>query len=265
MGRACSEPHPVGDPVPLKPPRTSFAHPAGARVVIEFDRLHQAVGRVIFTTGTVLRVEDFTGSQWTVDAEDVTPVSPALPSQERRYRVAILKAETERLDRMLKREIEESEALPAPPLHYANFLRDKGMVQYTTPLGERCWKNRHAPTEQTRRHWDTLAAKRDSAAREAERLSTRVELPKAGQLVPSRSEAENWRLLADDDLLDVEERAIVMLLVGFWRAHPDDDVAVMGRDGVPRARATRKRLPTAQKTEIRRRRHDDVQGADSGS
>jgi hypothetical protein len=192
-------------------------------------------------------------------------VSLALPSQERRYRVAILKAETERLDRTLKREIEESEALPAPPLHYANFLRDKGMVQHTTPLGERCWKDRHAPTEQTRRHWDTLAAKRDSAAREAERLSTKVALPKAGQLVPSRSEAEAWRQLADDDLLDVEERAIVMLLVSFWRAHPEDDVAVMGRDGVPRARATRKRLPTAQKTEIRRRRSDDAAGTDGGS
>lgn len=233
--------------------------------MIEFDRLHQAVGRVIFTTGTILRVEDFVGSLWTIDAEDATPVSLALPSQERRYRVAILKAETERLDRVLKRDIEESDALPAPPLHYANFLRDKGMVQYTTPLGERCWKDRHAPTEQTRRRWQDLAVKRDSAAREAIRLSTRVELPKAGQLVPSRSEAENWRLLAEDDLLDVEERAIVMLLVSFWRAHPDDDVAVMGRDGVPRARSTRKRLPTPQKTEIRRRRTDDGTATGTGT
>lgn len=243
--------------MPLRPPRTAFGVTVGERVVVEFDRHHHVVGRVIFVGDGVARVEDFVGSQWTVDVEDAIPVAAATASQERRYRVAVLRAETERLDRTLRRELEESNAMPAPPLLYADWLRERGLVQHSTPLGERCWKDRHAPSDSTLRRWGSLAADRDSAAKEAERLSTRVALPRAGQLVPSRSEAEAWRQLAEDDLLDVEERAAVALLVAFWRAHPDDDVAVMGGDGVPRARASRPRVPPPRRTEVRRRRSGD--------
>lgn len=216
----------------LASPRTTTWVPAvGGHVVLSWKRWRWVVGRVVHVgDGGSVRVEDFAESCWTIDLDQIgqtVTVRDADGSDERRYRIGVLRQRVAAQRRALEHEIDDTHPVTVDVITSA----DPDVIAVTTPLGVRHWRRRNQPTTADLASWRRRSEQIVAIDGELDKLTMTIPRLEPGDRLPHRVECEALDELAGWNLVSSVERTAIARIIEFWDAHPDVSYCHVQADG----------------------------------